>query len=378
MYKFLILLKKEFLQIFRDKFIWRSVLLLPVVQLLVLPLAADNEIRDFRMAAIDRDNTQFSRLMLADLQAGGYFTLSASAAAWAEAVRMIERGEVDMIVEIPTDFERNIVLGRGAEVAVHISAINGLSAGVAAGYVNTIVGDFERRLAAERLIPERSEGRDEAGAAQIGVSVQEWYNSKFDYKTVIVPGILALLVTVVGMSMMALNAVKEKERGTIEQLNVTPMSRTQYALAKTVPFFIIGLVQFTIGLVLARLVYGISVAGNFGVLYGIIALYLVGLLFLGFVVSNVSQTQVQSIFLSFFLMTVLILMSGLFTPVESMPEWAQRADQLNPVAHIISAIKMVLVKGSPAAALKSHWVMLGIFAGVMGVATVTTFRKFSR
>ncbi|WP_294599290.1 ABC transporter permease [uncultured Rikenella sp.] len=378
MYKFLILLKKEFLQIFRDKFIWRSVLLLPVVQLLVLPLAANNEIRDFRMAAIDRDNTQFSRMMLTELQAGGYFTLSASAAAWAEAVRMIERGEVDMIVEIPTDFERDIVLGRGAELSVHVSAINGLSAGVAAGYVNTIAGEFARRLTAERLIPERVGQGEGAFPAQVGVSVQEWYNPKFDYKMVIVPGILALLVTIVGMSMMALNAVKEKERGTIEQLNVTPMSRTQYALAKTVPFFIIGLVQFTIGLVLARMVYGISVAGSVGVLYGIIALYLLGLLFLGFVVSNVSQTQVQSIFLSFFIMMVLILMSGLFTPVESMPEWAQRADQLNPVAHIISAIKMVLVKGSPAADLKSHWVMLGIFAGVMGVAAVTTFRKFSR
>lgn len=378
MYKFLILLKKEFLQIFRDKFIWRSILLLPVVQLLVLPLAANNEIRDFRMAAVDRDNTQFSRLILTELQAGGYFTLSASAAAWAEAVRMIERGEVDMIVEIPTDFERDIVLGRGAELAVHVSAINGLSAGVAAGYVNTIAGEFSRRLEAERLVPERGVREDGTAPAQIGVAVQEWYNPKFDYKMVIVPGILALLVTIVGMSMMALNAVKEKERGTIEQLNVTPMSRTQYALAKTVPFFLIGLVQFSIGLALARLVYGIQVSGSVGVLYGIIALYLVGLLFLGFVVSNVSQTQVQSIFFSFFIMMVLILMSGLFTPVESMPEWAQRADQLNPVAHIISAIKMVLVKGSPAADLKSHWVMLGIFAGVMGIAAVTTFRKFSR
>lgn len=375
MHKLAILLKKEFLQIFRDKFILRSMLLLPVFQLLVLPLAANYDIKNFRMAAIDRDNTQFSRRLLTKLQAGGYFSLTESVPSWALAERMIERGDVDMIIEIPTDFERDMVLGRSPEVSVHVSAINGLSAGVAASYVGSIAGDFAGSLASEGLIAAPLSGVAEKFPVQINVATQEWYNPKFDYKTVIVPGILALLITIAGMSMMALNTVKEKERGTIEQLNVTPMSRTRYMFAKTIPFFIIGLVQFTIGLVVARLVYDIPMEGNVGVLYGIIALYLIGLLFLGFTIANVSETQVQSIFMSFFLMMVLILMSGLFTPVESMPDWAQRADVVNPVAHIISSIKMVMVKGSSAADLLRHWLGLGAFAAVMGVVAVATFRK---
>lgn len=373
MHKLVILLKKEFLQIFRDKFMLRTVILLPVMQLLVLPLAANYDIKNFRMAAIDRDNTQFSRRLLTKLQAGGYFSLAEAAPSWTVAERMIERGEVDMIVEIPDRFERDMVLGKSPELSLHISAINGLSAGVAAGYANSITGDFAAELAAEQLIP--APGEAAKFPVQIHTATQEWYNPKFDYKTVIVPGILALLITIAGLSMTALNAVKEKERGTIEQLNVTPMSRTRYMLAKMIPFFLIGMVQFTIGLAIARTVYAIPMMGNLFLLYGIVALYLAGVLCLGFVIANISETQVQAIFPTFFIMMILILMSGLFTPIESMPKWAQRADTVNPVAHIISSIKMIMVKGSSGADLLRHWVGLGVFAAAMGVLSVVTFRK---
>lgn len=375
MRKLLILLKKEFLQIFRDKFMLRVVILLPVTQLLILPSAANYDIKNFRFAAIDRDNTGFSRRLLTKLQAGGYFSLAEATPSWAEAERMIERGDVDMIVEIPDHFERDMVLGRGPELSLHISAINGLSAGVAAGYAHAIVGDFTTQLASERLIPVPSVTPAAAPVPSIAVATQEWYNPKFDYKTVIVPGVLALLISVAGLSMMALNTVKEKESGTIEQLNVTPMSRTRYMLSKMVPFFLIGLTQFTIGLLIARFVYGIPMVGNLFVLYGIVGVYLIGILGVGFVIANFSETQVQATFLSFFVMMVLMLMSGLFTPIESMPEWAQRIDVINPIAHIISSIKMVLVKGSSAADLGIHWLALGVFALVMGILSVVTFRK---
>lgn len=374
MRKFAILLKKEFLQIFRDRYMLRVVLLLPVIQLLVLPLAANYDIKNFRMAAIDRDNSQFSRRLLTKLQAGGYFSLADVAPSWAEAERCIERGEVDMIIEVPDDFERDMVLGQSPELSVHISAINGLSAGVASGYLNSIVADFATELATERLIP--AAVPTDKYPVQVNVATQEWYNPRFDYKTVIVPGILALLITIVGLSMTALNTVREKERGTIEQLNVTPMSRAWYMTAKMTPFLVIGLVQFTIGLVLVRLVYAVPMVGNLGVLYAVVTLYLVGVLCLGFVIANLSETQVQSIFPTFFIMMILILMSGLFTPVESMPEWAQRMNVVNPVAHIISSIKMVLIKGSSAADLLPHWTGMGLFAVAMAGLAVVTFRKF--
>lgn len=374
MHKFAVLLKKELLQIFRDRFMLRVVLLLPVIQLLVLPLAADYDIKNFRMAAIDRDHSPLSRRLLTKLQAGGYFSLVEGSASWSEAERLIQQGTVDMVVEVPVDFERNVVLGRSPEVSVHVSAINGLSAGVASDYVQSIVADFVEELADERLIPVETDNRAKF-PVQVQAVAQEWYNPRFDYKTVIVPGILALLITIAGLSMTAMNSVKEKERGTIEQLNVTPMSRTLYMLAKMTPFLLISLVQFTIGLILARVVYAVPVEGSLLTLYGVVALYLLGVLCLGFVLSNFSETQVQVIFPTFFIMMILILMSGLFTPIESMPDWAQQVNVVNPVAHVISSIKMVLVKGSSAADLVPHWVGLGAFAVVMGVLSVVTFRK---
>lgn len=374
MHKFAVLLKKELLQIFRDRFMLRVVLLLPVIQLLVLPLAADYDIKNFRMAAIDRDHSPLSRRLLTKLQAGGYFSLVEGSASWSEAERLIQQGTVDMVVEVPVDFERNVVLGRSPEVSVHVSAINGLSAGVASGYVQSIVADFVQELADERLISVETDNRAKF-PVQVRAVAQEWYNPRFDYKTVIVPGILALLITIAGLSMTAMNSVKEKERGTIEQLNVTPMSRTLYMLAKMTPFLLISLVQFTIGLILARTVYAVPIEGSLLTLYGVVALYLLGVLCLGFVLSNFSETQVQVIFPTFFIMMILILMSGLFTPIESMPDWAQQVNVVNPVAHVIASIKMVLVKGSSAADLVPHWVGLGAFAVVMGVLSVVTFRK---
>lgn len=371
MRKLIILLKKEFLQIFRDRFMLRVVILMPITQLMILPFAANYDIKNFRFAAIDQDNTGLSRRLLTKMQAGGYFSLTEAAPSWAVAERMIERGEVDMIVEVPDHFERDMVLGRGPELSLHVSAINGLSAGVAAGYANAIIADYAAELGTERLIPTPGA----VSGPTIGISTQEWYNPRFDYKTVIVPGVLALLMTVAGLSMMALNTVKEKEAGTIEQLNVTPMSGTRYMFSKMIPFFLIGLVQFSLGMLIARFVYNIPMVGNLGLLYAIVGLYLVGVLAIGFIIANFSETQVQATFMSFFIMMILMLMSGLFTPIESMPEWAQRADLVNPVAHIISAIKMIMVKGSAAGDLVVHWVGLGCIAVVTGVIAVITFRK---
>lgn len=375
MRKLAILLKKEFLQIFRDKFLLRVVILIPIFQLLVLPLAADYDLENFRLAVVDRDGSSFSRRLLVKLQAGGYFSMTAAAASWAEAERLIQQGQVDAIVEIPDRFERDWVMGQGPEISVHISAIDGLSAGVAAGYINSIVGEFGAELADEGLLPAAAAEEGTAGPIRIETVVQEWYNPRFNYKTVIVPGILAMLLTVVGLSMMASNAVREKEYGTIEQLNVTPMSRTRYMLAKMIPFIVIGFVQFTVGLVIARTVYAVPLLGSVGVLYGIVALYLAGVLFLGFVIANFSETQGQTIFPAFFLIMILVLMSGLFTPVESMPLWAQRINVVNPLAHLIAAVKMILVKGSTAADLGLHWVALACFTIVMGFLAVATFRK---
>ncbi len=365
----LILAKKEFLQTLRDKFAFRVVLLMPIIQLLILPFAANMEVKNFSFVAIDHDHSQLSTRLVRKLEAGGYFQLKASLATWDEATRWVDEGRADMILEIPQHFERELILGQRPPLSVHISAINGLNASVGSGYLNSILGDYLAELAEERTLPAPPP------APALHVATQEWYNPHFDYKLVIVPGILALLITIMSVALTALNAVKEKERGTIEQLNVTPLSPAKFMLAKLLPFFLTGLLQFTIGLLIAHFIYGIPVVGNIGLLYGFVCLYMAGMLCFGFLISNLSTTQVQAIFTVFFFLIILILMSGLFTPVESMPLWAQRVDVINPIAHMISVVKMVLIKGSVAADLSRQWIGVGIFTLVSASAAIITFRK---
>ncbi len=382
MHELYILVRKEFLQIVRNKFLFRVVLIMPVIQLLILPFAGNYEIKNFRMAVVDRDHSTISRGLIDKLQAGGYFTAVAFTVSWDEAEQLLARGTVDLIVDIPQYLERGVMTGRSPRIPVHVSAINGLSAGVAGGYVASIAADYVRQLADEGKLAAPAAVKaatvlavPTVHPAVVQVEPQQWFNPHFDTKITIVPGILALLMTIIGVAMTALNAVVEKERGTIEQLNVTPLTRRMFMLSKMVPFFVFGLFQFTVGLLITRYFYGVPFEGSIVVLYLMASLYLVGMLAFGFTLANLAQTQLQSIFLVFFFLIIMILMSGLLTPVESMPQWAQRLNLINPVAHMISTVKMVLIKGSSWADLWLQWIALGIFAVLTSVLSVATFRK---
>lgn len=372
MRKFIILVRKEFRQLVRDKFLLRITLLLPIIQLLILPLAANYEIKNFNMAIIDRDGTTLSMRLVTKIQASGYFTMVGRATSWDEAQQMLDSDRADIIIEIPHHFERDMVLGRSPELPIHVSAINGLSAGVGAGYLGSIVSDYVAMLTSEKQVPAPA---PQQVVPQIEVATQAWFNPRFDYKIVIVPGILAMLITIIGVALSALNIVKEKESGTIEQINVTPLSRSLFMLSKMAPVFIIGMFQLAVGLVLAYYVYNVPVEGSLWLLLAFAVIYLVGMLGLGFTIANVSNSQIQVMFTIFFFLMIMILMSGLFTPVESMPQWAQSFNLWNPVAHMIAVVKMVLIKGSTAADLGIHWLCLSIFTVVTSCASVLTFRK---
>lgn len=368
------MVKKEFKQIFRDRFMLRMILLVPIIQLLVLPWAANLEIKNFNMVVIDNDATTLSTRLLTKIQAGGYFTLVDRAMSWDEAHEQMARDRADIIIEIPRHFERDIVLARSPELPIHVSAINGLSAGVGAGYLGNIVGDYTAELIHEKIAPPTAPP-PMVTEANIGITTQAWYNPRFDFKIIIVPGILGLLITIIGVAMSALNIVREKESGTIEQINVTPLNRSLFMLSKMSPFFIIGVFQFAVGLLIAYFVYSVPIVGSVWLLFSFAMVYLVGMLSLGFTIANISTSQLQVMFTVFFFVIIMILMSGLFTPVESMPQWAQTFNLWNPVAHMIAVVKMVMIKGSTASDLGLQWLCVGIFTVVMALLSVITFRK---
>ena len=204
-----------------------------------------------------------------------------------------------------------------------------------------------------------------------------WYNPLLNYKTFMVPGLLVEIISLVVMLVATLNIVREKEIGTIEQLNVTPIHKWQFILGKLLPFWLAGLYQFTVGLLLAHFLFHTPMVGSVPLLYGIVAVFLTVPLGLGLLISSVSNTQQQALFVAFFFLIVFILLCGLFTPTEYMPAWARALDRLNPLLYIIDIARRVLLKGSTLADVAASAGALLAMAVVVNALAVWRYRKAS-
>jgi ABC-2 type transport system permease protein len=368
------LLQKEFRQIFRNRIIIRMILAVPVIQLLILPMAADFEIRNINISIVDHDRSPYSQKLASKIGSSGYFRIIDYGNSYNKAFSQIESDETDLVLEIPQDFERNLFRESGQQLFIGVNAINGAKANVGGVYLIRVIADFNNEIRSELV------SRQNFNATPtIEVADSNWFNPDLNYRTFMVPGILVLLVTMVGVYMCALNLVKEKETGTIEQINVTPVRKIHFILGKLIPFWIIGMFIFSIGLFLiARLVYGIVPAGSIALLYAYLGMYLVAVLGIGLLISTYSDTQQQAMSLMFFFMMIFILMSGLFTPVDSMPEWAKWITRMNPVTYFIEVMRMVVMKGSGLHNIIKHFIIMAGFAGFFNTWAILNYRKTSR
>lgn len=345
------LLRKEFLQILRDPALVRLLFVIPVVQLMILSNAATFEVKRARMHVIDQDRSAMSRGVVDRLAASGRFLATEASGSTALGDEALMRRDVEMVLVIPADFERDIVRTRQAEVQMLLNAEDGAAAGVTQAYARQILGRYAAELGA-RLMPvtavagARPEAPPLRGQPRVEVRSRGWYNAELDYRQYMVPGILVQLLTLVGTLFTAMNIVREKEAGTLDQLNVTPISRSVFIAAKLIPLWVIAMVVFSIGLTVARFVFGVPMRGSVLLLFGGAALYLVAALGIGLWVSTVTETQQQAMFVNFSMLMVYLLMSGLFTPVSAMPHWAQVVASFNPMMHFITLVRSVMLKGA--------------------------------
>lgn len=333
------LLRKEFLQIFRDRFMVALMFVMPMAQLLILSSAATFEVKSARMYVVDRDHSVSSRALVDRLRASGRFAVAGASPSMDLANGAMLARRVEMIVSIPADFERDIVRTRVARVQLLLNAEDGAAAGVTRSYASRIVASYANELGTPRT-PVLA-----AGPA-LEVRTRGWYNPDLDYRDYMVPGILVQLVTVVGTLLTAMNIVREKELGTLDQLMVTPLSQGTFIAAKLIPLWVLALVELSLGLLVARFVFHVPMRGSIGLVFGAAAIYLVAALGIGLFVSTLVNTQQQAMFVTFFIIMIYLLMSGLFTPIRSMPEWAQMLAQLNPMKHFIGVMRAVLLKGA--------------------------------
>ncbi len=364
------LLRKEFLQIFRDKLILRMIFALPVIQLILLPYAATYEIKNITLSVVDNDHSEYSRKLINNLTASGYFQLVDYSKTYADALDQVEKDKADLIVEIPEGFERDLIREDEIKVLIAANAISGQTAGLAVAYANSIIKDFNNDVRIQWIQQPRLNA-----IPVIDITSSNWFNTQMDYKYFIVPGILALLVTLVGFLMSSLNIVKEKEVGTIEQLNVSPIKKYQFILSKLIPFWVLGLFVLTIGFLISFIVYGIYPAGSFWVGYLFAAIYLIALLGFGLLTSIYADTQQQAMFISYFFMLIFILLGGLFAPIENMPDWAQYLTYVNPVRYLIEAMRMIVLKGSGFWDLRFHFLIVIGFAIVFNGLAIWNYKK---
>jgi len=366
------LLQKEFRQIFRDPSIIRIIFIMPVIQLMILPWAADFEIKNIKLAVVDQDRSEYSRQLVNKITASGYFQLTDYSSSYPNSLKQVERDEADLVLQVPVSFEKDLVKENEAKLFMALNAINGVKGNLGAAYMRSIIQEYNRQIRMEwiqfpRFSPETT----------IEVTSSNWYNPLMNYKYFMVPGILVILLTMVGANLAAINIVREKEIGTIEQINVTPIQKHIFILGKLIPFWLIGLVVLTIGLTIARLVYGIIPAGSFFTIYLFAAVFLLAVLGLGLLISTYASNQQQAMLISFFMMMIFILMGGLYTSIDSMPEWAQWITRFNPISYFIEVMRMVVLKGSGIADLKYHFLAMGGFAVVLNGWAVFSYKKRS-
>ena len=366
----LFLIQKEFIQIFRHKLMLRLIILMPVIQLLILANAADFEVKNIYLHIIDKDLSPSSRELISKFEASLYFELVDFSFSREKGLDNLMENNADVILEIPFDFHKDILKKGDTRIYLTLNAINGQKAGIAQGYAQNILMDFNKAI-----ILESSRQGGGMRTPSINTTYANWYNPDLDYYAFMVPGILVLLVTILGLFLCAMNIVKEKEIGTIEQINVSPIARYQFIIGKLFPFWLLALLELGLGLILTVFVFRIQIVGSLWLIFLFASLYLIVILGIGLLISTITQTQQQAMFIAWFFLIVFILLSGLFTPIESMPVWAQQVTVFNPIRYFVEVMRMVVLKGSVLSDILPHIRVMLIYGVLINTLAVFNYRK---
>lgn len=367
----LYIIQKEFKQIFRNKGMLPIIFILPLLQLVILSNAATFEVKNMKFGYIDNDRSSTSRALIEKFNASTYFNVLTDYPTQKQASAAMLRGEVDVIMEIPQHFARDLQTEQHNILGIIINAIDGAAAGVENVYISQIILSFNKNIRTDL---------SQISDAQIQPVIIEtiplfWYNETLNYKTFMVPGILVLLVTMITLFLSGMNIVREKEIGTLEQINVTPIKKSQFIIGKLFPFWVIGMALLSIGLIISKLIFDVPMVGSLLLLYLYTSIYILVVLGIGLFISNFTDTQQQAMFIAWFFVVIFILMSGLFTPIESMPRWAQLITEFNPIKYYVEVMRMVMLKGSDVMDILPQLIKTLAYAIVMNGLAVWSYKK---
>ncbi len=339
------LIQKEFLQIRRNPFLPKLILLFPIVIMCIMPWVMQMEVKNIVVDVVDIDHTVESQRLVQQIAASNYFIFGGQKASYAEAIKDIEKGKADVILEI-----------RDGKYLIAANAVNGTKGSMGSAYLSQIVSSRQPIVNSP-------------------LSVLNLYNKHQNYKLFMIPALLAIVMMLMTGFLPTLNIVGEKETGTIEQMNVTPVSKWAFILSKLIPYWLIAFFVITVCLLLAWLIYGLTPAGPLWLVYVLAMLLALFFSSFGLIVSNYSDTMQQAVFVMWFFVVTIMLLSGLFTPTRSMPEWAYVTTYVNPMHYFIDAIRTVFIRGGGFREVAYQVFALLSIGIVMGGWAVQSYKK---
>ena len=354
------LIQKEFISMRRNAFLPRLVIIFPIMIMCVMPWVMNMEVKNILVDVVDNDRSTLSQQLIHRIEASRYFIFAGQKLSYEDALKDVERGDADVIVEIPRGYAKDFARGGSPQVLIAANAVNGTKGSMGSAYLSNII---------------TAHTAPEVAAISEKVQTLYLYNKNLDYKVFMIPALMAIIVMLMCGFLPALNIVGEKESGTIEAMNVTPVSKLTFILSKLIPYWVIGAVEIAICFILAYAVYGITSEGNVGLVY--LLAMLLAFIFSGFglVVSNYNETMQQAMFVMWFFVVCLLLLSGLFTPVRSMPDWAYMTTYVNPMHYFIDGIRTVFVRGGDIRSIAQNLIALALFAVLMSGWAMASYKK---
>jgi len=364
------LIEKEFKQIKRNTFIPRLIVMMPLFAMIIFPYAANFDVKNIDLSIVDHDKSSFSQALIQKVQASGYFRISDVSDTYEEALQSVESNESDVILEIPLNFERSLLKDQTADLMISANAVNGNKGGLGSAYLYNIINDFNSEIRVKYL---KSEAKISIPSMELVPLYR--YNPTLKYEVFMVPALLVMILAMFCGFLPALNIVAEKQSGTIEQMNVTPVKKWIFILSKLIPYWVIGYVVLTIAMGIALFYWGLEPSGSLLTIYLFGSLFIVAFSGFGLVISNYATTVQQAILMMFFFMLTFIFMSGLYTPVENMPAWAQIISNISPLKYIMQVFRLVYLKGSSFEDLHTQFIALISFATVFYTWAIVSYRK---
>ncbi len=366
------LLIKEFKQIFRTREMVAIIFGLPVVQLIILGFTITNEVKNVSLIISDQDNSQISREIVRAFENADRFIVVDYINNQKNIEESVQNWDAQIALVIPQGFGYKYERNRENEIQLLVDGLDGNTAGIALGYAQGILSDFQTSPKLKMQMRNKTTSRQ---SSLVYMQERMWYNEDLDNAQYMIPGIIAVLITIVSMMLSSINLVREKEIGTLEQLMVTPLKRHQLLLGKILPFLILTFIELGIVLAFGRIIFSLEVRGSYFLLSGLSFLFLFTTLGLGIFISTITNTQQQAMFISWFLMVFMIMISGFFIPIDNMPEFMQKLTYLSPMRYYLYIVRDIIQKGSTFTYLLKDIIPMALYGILIFTASTIKFQK---